>query len=260
MLIQARSLDGDYLTFDEDRHSYILNGEVVPSVTTINKCAYPESFELSAWKVKQGSLATVDLLKQIPLPVVKLPEDFIKEVVKTSGTYSKRIAKEAADIGSIVHDYAEQWESTGKITEELKSRISTHIDKDKIIKCVDKFKEWKDTNKDEIIGHENIIASTIYNVAGKYDRLSHRGKLTVLSDFKTSSGIYIDQFIQLAAYRLMLKSFFGIQVDMIEVLRFGKGKGEFEVHSIKNPKKLDLLEEQFIRNVKTYNFIKEVSV
>jgi hypothetical protein len=258
MLIQAQSIKGDYLTFNEDRHSYTLNGEIVPSVTTVNKAAYPEPFQLSAWKVKQGSLATIDLLKQIPLPVVKLPDDFLVEVVQTAPSYSKKLAQEAADIGSIVHDYSEAFEQKNeKRLIELYATIVIHPDSDKIRSCVDKFKEWKDTNKDEIIGHENIIGSARYKYAGKYDRLAKRGKHIVLSDFKTSSGIYVEQFIQLAAYKIMLKEWSNIDVDMIEILRFGKEKGEFEVHSIKKVTEIVTLEQQFLRNRETYNFIKE---
>lgn len=258
MLLQSQSLSGDYLTFNEDRHSYTLNGEIVPSVTTVNKSAYPEPFQLSAWKVKQGSLATIDLLKQIPLPVVKLPDDFLDEVVKTAPSYSKKLAQEAADIGSILHEYAEHYEQTAfDIPLELTQTINAHPDKTKIENCIHKFQAWKAENKDEIIGHENIIGSAKYKYAGKYDRLAKRGKHIVLSDFKTSSGIYVEQFVQLAAYKIMLKEWSNIDVDVIEILRFGKERGEFEVHSIKKVTEIVTLEQQFLRNRETYNFVKE---
>lgn len=252
--------EGHYLTFDETEHVYSLDGEKIPGVTTINHIGFPESPMLSTWKIKEGSRYTIEQLKQFPQQVNKLPEYLLDEVIKSSSVAHKAAAKEAADIGSLVHDYAEQWESTGKITDELTEKIKNHEDNDKITRCVDKFKAWKDENHDTIIGHEQILASPTYKYGGKYDRLSKRGNSVVLGDFKTSSGIYTGYFVQLAAYTILLKEWCDIDVDIIEIIRFGKKKGDFEVESLKAPKKIEALKNQFLRNLDTFHFIKEFKV
>jgi hypothetical protein len=257
LLIESKSLRGDSLIFNDEVHSYSLNGKIAPSVTTINKAAFPESPQLSVWKIKQGSLATIELLKQIPLPIVKLPADFLKEVVKESTQYYKKVAQEAADIGSLVHDFAEQWTTTKKISDELNKAIESHPDREKVEHCIKKFSSWHETEGDVLISAEEIIGSPTHHFAGKYDSLSERKGKVIIRDYKTSSGIYVDQFVQMAAYKIMLKEWNNVEVDELEIVRFGKESGEFEVQSMSNKKKIKELEHQFLRNRNTYAFVKE---
>jgi len=258
MLTQSK-LGDNYLTFDEEKHLYILNGSVVPSVTTVNKSSSPESPRLVSWKIKEGSKSTIECLKEVPILVKDYPQYYIDEILKRSTTAWSTEARKAANIGTLVHSYAEEFEKKGFISNDSETRkfINEHIDRKKIFTCIKKFRRWKRSNKDEIIKSEDIIASILYGFAGKFDRLANRNGNIVLSDFKTSSGIFIDNFIQLSAYTIALKEWMNIDVDIIEVLRFGKEDGEFEVKSIKSKSKIKELQEQFIRNVETYSFHKK---
>lgn len=253
MLIQSQRGD-NYLTFDEEKHQYQLNGKVVPGVTSILHNGLPTSHTLITWMVKTGGWYVVEQLKQFPEQVGKLPNYLLDEIVKKSTGASKQEANKAAAIGSIVHDIAEKIEAG---QEYDKSVIEQHVDKDKIINCLQRFEEWRKENRDEIIGHEDIVASVIHQYGGKYDRLCRRGKLVVLSDYKTSSSIYSSHFVQLAAYAIALEEWKGVEVDALEVLRFGKGDAEFETQCIKNKKQIQELKEQFVRSVGTYKFTQE---
>jgi len=255
-MIESRS-GNNILTFDDEKHQYRLNGDFVDSVTTINKLSMPESPRLSAWKIGEGAFYVINQLKEFPQQVNKLPDYLLEEISKKSKAAWMTIAKKAANIGTIVHDYAEQFEFRGKIDEELHKTIMQHKDKAKIISCIQKFRRWKKQNKDTILRHEEILGSVLYRFAGKFDRLASRNGLIVLSDFKTSSGFFIDQFIQLAAYTLLLKEWFNINIDVIEIIRFGKEDGVFETKEIKDKKEIKLLQEQFLRNLATYRFMKE---
>jgi hypothetical protein len=62
--------------------------------------------------------------------------------------------------------------------------------------------------------------------------------------------------IQLALYALLIKEWFNIKVDAIEVVRFGKEDGEFETKLISDPIQLKDLQEQAIRNISTVKFLK----
>lgn len=255
-MIESRS-GNNILTFDEEKHIYKLNGDIVNSVTTINKLSLPESPRLAAWKVGEGVKYAINSLSEFPQQVNKLPDYLLEEITKKSKAAWMTTARKAANIGTIIHDYAEQFEFKGKIDEELHEKIKSHKDKAKILSCIKKFRRWKIQNKDTILRHEEILASVLYGFAGKFDRLSNRNGLIVLSDFKTSSGFFIDQFIQLAAYVVLLKEWLNIDVDVIEIIRFGKEDGEFEVKQVKDKKEIKELQKQFIRGLETYKFMKE---
>lgn len=253
MLIQSQSGE-NYLTFDDDAHTYTLNGKLVPGVTTILHNGLPTSHVLINWMVKTGAWYVIHQLEQFPEQVNRLPKYLLDEIAKKSTGASKAEANKAAAIGSIVHDIAEKIES-GK--EWDKAVVEAHVDRAKIENCLKTFEEWREENKDEIIGHEDIIASVGHSFGGKYDRLCKRGKSLVLSDYKTSSSIYTSQFIQLAAYAIALEEWKGIKVDALEVLRFGKGDASFETKIIKSKKQIQELKDQFVRCRETYNFMKE---
>lgn len=250
MLIQSES-KGSYLTFDDTEHTYTLNGKLVPGVTTILHHSLPTSPYLITWMSKLAGQYVVNQLKQFPEQVNKLPDYLLEEVVKKSTQASKQEAKKAADVGSIVHDYCEKIEAG--IPYEMET-ILTHPDKDKIVNCLNKFEEWRVSNKDEITGHEEIIASVSYGFAGKFDRLCSRHGKLILSDYKTSGDIYTSYFIQLAAYAIALEEWKGLEVDGLEVLRFGKKDAKFEVELLTGKKKIQELKDQFVRCKQTYDF------
>jgi hypothetical protein len=216
---------GNILLFDSEKHTYKLNGEYTYGVTTINKKGYPISPHLLRWMMARG----------------------IKK--------SKKEAEEAASIGKLVHSYAENYEHHKKTPDDLHDNIIFHKDKALVLNCIKKFRRWERENQDKLIGSEGLVASVEYNFAGTFDRLAQRKNEVVLSDFKTSSGIYTEQFIQISAYALALWEWRKIKVDVLEVIRFGKDSGEFETKQISNIKQIVELQEQFIRNLHTMRFI-----
>jgi len=258
---QISESNGNVLVFEDDKekkiHRYILNGEIVPGVTTLNR-AYPTSPHLITWTAKQAALYVIDQLKTyVPEPVSKLPEYLLEEIAKKSTQAGKKKAREAASIGSLVHNYAEQYDKSQSITPELAKQIKEHEEKKKIEKCIEKYHDWMKGNKDEIIDQEEIVGSVLHRFGGKYDTLRRRGNLTILSDYKTSTGIHTEYLIQLGAYALALEEWRGIKVDAVEVIRFGKTGGEFETKLIKNQHCIEAFKQQFIRNIQTYSFREE---
>jgi len=253
VLIQSQH-EENYLTFDDVAHTYNLNGKLVPGVTTVLHNSLPTGQQLITWMVKQGSLYTVDQLKLCPEQVSRLPKYLLEEIVKKSTQASKAVAQQAAGIGTVVHDVAEKIEAG---QEYDKAVVESHPDKEKIENCLKRFEEWRGENKDEIIGHEDIIASVVHGYGGKYDRLCKRGGRIILSDYKTSSGIYTAQFIQLAAYAIALEEWKGIEVEGLEILRFGKKDASFETKLVKSKKQIQELKDQWVRCRQTYDFVKE---
>jgi hypothetical protein len=128
--------------------------------------------------------------------------------------------------------------------------------KDKLLNGIGKFKTWKEGNKDELIASESLIASPTHLFCGKFDRLARRNGRLILDDFKTSNSIYLDHFIQLGAYSIAIREWLGMNVEGLEILRFGKDDGEFETLLIDDPKEIKMFEEQAIRCRQTYEFRK----
>jgi len=253
MLTQSTSLSGDYLTYDDSKHSYNLNGEVVPGVTTIIHNSLPEAIQLVHWKIRQGCLAVANKLSDVD----EITEKVKKDAVRTSVQAYKEETKKAANIGTIVHDYAET-RTAGKSFDF--SIINTHPDKEKIFNCINEFEKWFETTQDELLSAEEVVGSSKYMFAGKYDLLTKRKKHVILKDYKTSAGIYTSYFIQLAAYAMALEEWKGIKVDKLEIVRFGKKEGDFEFKEVGTKKKIKELQDQFIRCRKTYDFIKEFNL
>ncbi len=249
------------LTFDENSHRYKLDGKSISGVTTINKSGYPESFFLTNWKIGQGADYIVKkLLTFYKWKFRSKPDKFVKpltkqitELIKKSKRAFMHKSTAAASIGTVVHDYANAYEA--KIPFDM-SVVTEHKDRDKIEKCIAKFIEWSDKNKDEMLLAEEVVASPTYWFAGKFDRLAKRNGLTILSDFKTSSFIYTDQFVQLAGYAIAIKEWLGIDVNGIEILRFGKD-GSFETKLVTNTEEITEYMNQFVRNCLTSQFRKK---
>ena len=249
--------NGHTLVFEEKPwHRYILDGKKVRSVTGAKE-GYPTSPRLVMWQVKEGIKCAIEMCKQLleEIPSQYIPEFAWDEILDESKGASARTMKKAAAIGTLIHDYAEQYEANKSITAKLHDDIVTHVDRKKVFSCIKKFRRWKRQNSDEVLKHEEIVASSVLNVAGKFDRLAKRRNSIVLSDWKSSSGIFTEQLLQLALYRVLISEWMGIQVDAIEIVRFGKEDGAFETKMISDPKQLADLTQQAIQNVKTCEFM-----
>lgn len=251
MLIQSES-HGHYLTFTktEKDHFYTLDGKIVPGVTTVNH-AYPKAERLIEWQAGEAAKYAIEQLSLCPEQVSKLPKYLLDEIVKKSKQASKKKTKEAADIGSLVHSYCEQYPEPSP---ELVETILVHKDSEKIKLCTNEFIKWTEASKYETVDAEQSIASVQYRYAGTYDRLVKHGKKFILIDFKTSSGIYSTHKIQVGgAYRQALKEWRDLEIDGIDLVRFGKD-GSFEHELITRKSWLDEFTEQFIRNLETSQF------
>ena len=245
-LVQSE-FNGNYLTFDETKHRYILNGERVPGPTTFIKEGFPVSEGLINWKIEQGARFVLQNTEKLTSA----------DVIKGAKVAWKDAAQAAANIGTIVHDYAYLTE-VGKEAEaqSLVLKSQDLPDWNKIKNGMNKFDAWKDENNDQLLFSEAIVANITHKFGGKFDRLAVRHHKLVLSDFKTSSGIFVDMFIQLGAYSLAIKEWLGQEVDVFEILRFGKEDGEFQVQQFDSTGDLIWFEQQAIRCRETYEFKK----
>ena len=229
------------LTFDPNprKHIYTLDGNIVPGVTTVNKKGYPTSEKLLNWFMKNGRA-------------------------------SKQIAAEAADVGKILHKYAEL-KIAGQLDKFNWTEVEEHEFKKEIKNCIDVFEKWFTANTTKTIASELMVASPTYQFAGTLDRLSSNDHDEAgIEDYKTSSGFFVDQFVQMAGYKIALYEWKGIEAKWFRINLFGKKDADFHTLLVNrdgwyldgtlfdtDAYAMQKLESQFLRNRKTYAFVDE---
>lgn len=241
-VLTSKSWDGKHvLEFNEGSHRYKLDGERVKGATTVNS-AYPKADALVRWMVKQGI------------------EEYVNKTLLTKG----------ADIGTVLHTFAECYEKGLEFDKKL---VDLSPYKAEIERVLGRFLNWRSGNKDKVLRMEDIVASVELQVGGKIDTLRQREGLgLVLSDYKTSKGIYMEQLLQvIGGYRRMFREWLNMDIPYVEIVTFPK-LAEDDMHILladangwtKDGVRTDIpgffqkMEDQFARNAATYKFRADV--
>lgn len=160
---------GIEITFDEDKHRYLVDGERFPNVTTILGCI-DKSGPLMAWAVAE----------------TKAGRDY------------KQTRDTAATRGTSVHDALEVLAqdgtppSLGDFPEEDRGYVKGLC-------------SWWLMHDPEPVMVEQIVASKRLRFAGKFDLLANVDGFSTLIDLKTSKRVYETHHLQVGgAYRLAL--------------------------------------------------------
>lgn len=265
VLMSATSADGKHtIEFNEGSHRYKMNGKPAVGVTTFCKSGYVTSFGLVHYE-KENALASLFRDLTIPGEGGAYPREGFwpindqqrKDLFKTAHNAYKAPLQEAADIGTICHGYAElhslgKFEEAEKLLDQVRKAEAWPL----INACVSKYKEWDAKNRGKLVHAECLVGSPRYLFCGKFDRLDMVDKKLILRDYKTSKDIYLDQYIQMAAYSIALKEWLGLEVGGLEVLRFGKDDGTFDHLLIDDPKEIKMFQDQAIRCRYTHEFRK----
>jgi len=250
----SRSFDNKHvIEFNENSHRYKLDGQACTGVTTFLKGSLPTGQGLISWMKGQ---ALEHLWNATVNQVVDLETK--TELFKAAKAADRAKAQEAADVGTILHSLAES-RSRGLFAEaDALLEQAKAVEKWPMIdSCYQKYLAWETQNHGEFMEAESLIASPTHVFCGKFDLLSRRNGKIVLSDYKTSTSIYLEHKVQLAAYRLALREWSNIHVDAIEILRFSKTGGDFETELVDDATLLAELEQQAIRCKRTFDFLKE---
>lgn len=181
---------------------YTKDGDRVPSVTTIIG-RFKDSSALMHWAYKQG-LAGVEL-------------------------YEER--DKAAHCGTLAHAMVEAYinkQDHMALIKNEEKEISS-----KALNAFQMFREWQEITKIEIISYyqEIPIVDEDLKYGGTPDAVGRNtnGELVML-DWKTSSGIWPDYLVQLAAYGNLWEKEFGEAIAGYHILRFSKDFPDFNHH------------------------------
>lgn len=251
--------NGHVLKFNAKTHRYWMDGKPIKGVSSI-KDAHPKGDGLTNWKIKQGIAQALPMyrewfaangLEAVPTAdqLKTMIEELMIEVKK------EKAARKAADIGTLLHEYAYCTENHLPFDGKL---VLEHPDSAQVQNSITNFNTWHSTCTDIVVKSEQIVASWTHWFAGTFDRLVMRNGLLVLADFKTSGKISLDHKIQLAGYRIAIREWLGMEVQACEIERFDKDKIGFDPETdlwyCADPVELKEHEEQFIRLLATVRY------
>lgn len=196
----------------------LANGTRVPGVTTIIG-RFKDSGALMHWACKQGQLIERGVIKSL---------------------YDK--AEQAADIGTVVHDWIE---------DELRGNTLRAVDLEpeslaKATEAFGAFSRWQSLFHIEPVLRlmEAPLVSETYEFGGTPDCPAIVADKEALLDWKSSRGFYRDMVIQMGAYRHLLREAGDFNPQRAYIARFDKA-GRFAFHEL-TADDLDLGWQQFL--------------
>jgi len=146
-------------------------------------------------------------------------DDVLAMLKISKGAYNER-KQEAADVGSVVHDFAEHNRSDINEVEQF-AELSDE-DKKLAQQGVDAFNEWKKIMSPTFISNEFKVYSKRWNYVGICDALAEIGGELYIVDYKTSKGVYTSQVYQIAAYMKAYEEMTGKKVAGAKIVNFTK--------------------------------------
>lgn len=221
----------------------MVDGLKKPSVTNITGVIAKPA--LTGWAVK----VTTEWISARWKPGKAYTQKQINIILEDAKSARYRVSKKAMDIGSAVHDWIELY---------IKARIvglpiPEMPDYDPVISGVNAFLAWEEHNKVEWVSSERKVYSREHGYVGTVDADAFVNGRRCIIDFKTSSGIYDEYFLQAAAYCIALEEEYGVKFDGLVILRVPKDGGEFEAKTNESAGyKIEELQEVFLSTLKLY--------
>lgn len=140
--------------------------------------------------------------------------EYIREVILSGGHITdttliearnahQNIKQEAADSGTLVHKWAEDF-INGKnppIPGEGKKKVKMTKQEIEVQNGVLAFSEWVNKHNVKFVSSERVVYSKEHNYIGTMDAEAIIDGKKCVIDFKTSSGIWDEYFLQVAAYQ-----------------------------------------------------------
>lgn len=209
--IKEIEVKGFKIYFNTDTHRFWRFDEVgnkitIPSVTSFTGII-DKSPQLIPWAINL-------FVEHLTLKIEGNEVITAKDVYEGSQLHRVR-KQEAADIGSIAHEWISQW---------LKGEDPALPENKAAQQVVSAFLEYQDKENIQWEQSEEIVYYNdgTYEFAGIFDALAKIGKKTVLVDFKSSNGIYTDYVFQVAAYQLAWEWMHNKKIHSRMIIRLAK--------------------------------------
>jgi hypothetical protein len=204
---------GGKLTFDEDEHVYQFNGTPVAGTTSILKVINkPALIQWAASMAANHVRATY---------VEGMSKNDMELLCREAATAHNKFRDKAAGIGTEVHAVVEA---------SLKGKPLPRISTEEALSACNAFMDWRQKADIRPIANEQILFSKQWWYAGTADIIAHIDGQVTIADIKTSSGIYPEMFMQIAAYTNALEEMRPeIQIQQWMIVRLDKKTGQLEV-------------------------------
>jgi len=230
-----------HLDFDPVKHRYYINGKVASGVTTA--LSIIDKSYLKHWAVNKA----VEYVKENLEPGVALDELEIQKLLKGAKDAHTNFTGAAADMGTYIHNWIEDFVLGKNPDLPTNPRLKD---------VIHEFLQWWKTKDIEVLKAERMLCSPKYMLAGTPDLICKvDGKLTIM-DWKTGSGIYPEQFLQLAAYALMLEEEYPEQkVEQLYIVN-ASIRNMFKTE---NRDEVDFFKQTYLKALELYNANKQLS-
>ena len=223
------------LMFDEDKHSYSINGTKIIGTTTALGVLHKPA--LLPWAVKM----TITHLESCLKPGIIYDEIEIKNMLEDAKFAHKRRSSNAMDVGTGVHSWIQQHVAGLKPPMPVNQLMQN---------AIGAFLKWEKDHKVKFLESERLLYSKKHNYAGTLDFIAKVDGKIKIGDFKTSTGIYDEMWFQVAAYlQAYLEEFPSKEVVGGIIVRIGKD-GALEIGERKDKDGKILENGDYIADVK----------
>jgi len=206
---------------DEEKHEcFDCKGKKIEDSVTGATGIIDKSGALMGWVAKMMGLY---LLAEKDKGNFQITEEMIDRAKREY----RRLKTEAADLGTEIHKWTSDW---------IKGKNPAMPTDERVVNGITAFLKFQKEHKVKWLESERIIYSKKHNYWGVLDAIGKIGKDLVLIDFKSSSGIYPEMFIQTAGYQLAYEEETGKKITKRMIVKFGKEDGKFEVRELDNGK------------------------
>lgn len=220
------------LHFDHVKHIYSVNGVPADGCTTVLKAINKEA--LVPWAAK---MASQHIETHLPLgrPIDEIEK---KKLVDGCKKAHKQAKDDAGDLGTMLHNLFEKFAKGLPYDEPINPILKSSFEY---------LKKWAKDHKVVFRSSERVVYSKKHNVAGTLDLIAEVNGKLVLVDLKTSSGVWDEYWLQLAAYiNFLYEEFPKLKFEDAIIIRCGKdGKCEI-VSAVELCDKKGLFFEEFI--------------
>lgn len=157
---------------------------------------------------------------------IELTHESIASIVESSIMAPEKIKKEAADLGTMAHQVFDR---------VVKGETVKIEDVPEAVRVpVKSFLDWLDGSGIQLIMGDTRVASIMEGFGGSLDALGWKDGQYGILDWKTSSGIWPEYALQVAAYAQGFEETFGVPIGWAEIIRFDKTRPVFEHKRVAN--------------------------
>lgn len=154
------------------------------------------------------------------------PKPWLDKWREKWGALAERKTKAASDIGSEFHRCVEQYLDTGGYI--LSDTLSTHY-YSRLRGMMGSFIDWAATVNGVVHATELKVISRLYTYSGTLDAVGILDGKLIIFDWKTSTRIYPEMALQLAAYAQAFKEEKGLDIKQGIIVHVSKDKPHFKL-------------------------------